>query len=395
MTQRFLLAFLLATASVACAAPAMAHDDADDAYIAPPALSEDASPLKHNWTYSAVLTSEADDLVRGGLNPGVEGVHNLDLTATWQGPDGWSAHGYILGNFGGGFSANRVGDAQVISNIDTIPAWRLFEAYVRHSGRHVVYSFGLINLNGVFDVQKAAKLFENPSHGIGPDFSQTAPSIFPITSLGTMVTWIIKPDLKWRFGAFDGVAGDPAHPKVFVAVKLGGHDGVNYITEVEKDFPNAYIKLDHWGYTSTWSRFDGRDQRGNFGDFVQAAVTSAPKGNYATGTNGWVRFGIADPEVNKIDRYFGFGATTGGPFKADQMGLAFAQVHFGHPYRAATPGQGDYETNVEATFTHTLNDRLSVQPDVQFVHRPYGQAAIPDAVVVSARFVVTLLGGDS
>ncbi len=388
-TQRTLfVTTLLATGGLMCALPAAASDDA------PPPAGDEAAPAK-TWSYSAVLTSEIDALVKGGVNPGVQDIHNVDLTATWNGPDGWYAHGYILGNVGGDFSADRVGDAQVISNIDTVPAWRLFEAYVRHSGEHVTYSFGLLNLNGVFDVQKAAKLFENPSHGIGPDFSQTAPSIFPTTSLGTIATWTIRPDLKWRFGAFDGVAGDPAHPKVFVALKLGGHDGLNYVTELEKDWKHAYIKLDHWGYTSTWSRFDGGAQRGNSGDFAQLAVTSDPDGDYASGNNAWVRVGIADPQVNKIDRYIGFGATTAGLFKSDQMGLAIAQVHFGHPYRSATPGQGDTETNIEATFTHALNDRFSLQPDVQYVHRPYGHADIPDAIVISARVVINLLGGDS
>ena len=361
--------------------------------MARPALA--AGPAKPAWSYSAVLTSEFDDLLRGGRNPGVQDMHNVDLTATWQGPDGWYAHGYILGNFGGGFSGDRIGDVQVTSNIDTVPAWRLFDAYIRHSSEHLVYSFGLLNLNGVFDVQKAAKLFENPSHGIGPDFSQTGPSIFPISGLGGITTWIIAPDLKWRFGVFDGVAGDPQHLKTFVAVKLGGHDGVNYITEVQKDFPNAYIKLDHWGYTSTWSRFDGRMQSGNSGDFVQIAATSDPDENYATGTNAWVRAGIADPEVNKLDRYLGFGITASGPFKGDQMGVALAQAHFGHPYRGVTPGTGASETNLEATFTHVVTGRVSLQPDVQYIHRPYGQADTPDAVVVSLRVVVNLLGGDS
>ncbi|MGZ3305099.1 MAG: carbohydrate porin [Asticcacaulis sp.] len=391
MFQRFFWVSACLSAGLLCIhAPAFADDDDDG----PPAPQTGNGKAPSVWTSTAVLTSEFDDLVHGGLNPGIQAIHNLDLTAVWHGDDGWEAHGYVLGNFGGGFSADRVGDAQVISNIDTVPAWRLFEAYVRHTGPHWITSFGLMNLNGVFDVQKPAKLFENPSHGIGPDFSQTAPSIFPITALGGMATWIIAPGLKWRAGVFDGVAGDPAHPKTFVAVKLGGHDGVNYITEVEKDFSHAYVKVDHWGYSSTWQGWDGRAQRGNSGDFIQAAMTSDPAGKYASGTNGWVRFGVADPQVNRIDRYLGLGITTGGPTKGDQMGIAFAQVHFGHPYRDAAPGTEPFETNYEATFTHAINARLSLQPDIQYVHRPYGQSSTPDALVMSVRFVVDLLGGE-
>ena len=345
---------------------------------------------------SAVLTTEVDDLVKGGLNRGAQSINNVDLTAVWSGDNGWEAHGYVLGDFGGGFSANRVGDAQVVSNIDAIPAWRLYEAYIKKTSDdgHLITSFGLMNLNGVFDVEKAARLMENPSHGIGPEYSQTGPSIFPVTSLGAMVTWVVAKDFKVRGGVFDGVAGDPAHPKTFVAIHLSRRDGVNYITEAEKDFSHGYIRVDHWGYTSRWDRIDGRgSQSGNSGNFAQAAISTTPYPNGMTdGVNGWLRVGEADSRVNAIDRYLGYGVTLPGLAKDDRMGAAVAGVHFGSAYQAATHGQGPRETNYELTYTHTLTDRLSVQPDIQYIHRPYGRAATPDATVISLRLVVDLAG---
>ena len=356
-----------------------------------------AQAVAGSVTTGAVLTTEVDGLVKGGLNPGVQSVSNLDLTAVWKGGNGWEAHGYVLGDFGGGFSADRVGDAQVVSNIDAVPAWRLYEAYIKKTsddGR-LIASAGLMNLNGVFDVEKAARLMENPSHGIGPEYSQTAPSIFPVTSLGAMVTWVAAKDFKLRAGLFDGVPGDPAHPKTFVAIHLSRRDGVNGIVEAEKDFSHGYIRLDHWIYTSHWDRLDGSGaQDGNSGSFVQGAISTTPYPNGMTdGVNAWLRIGQADAAVNPIDRYLGYGVTFPGMEKGDRMGVAVAGVHFSRAFQAATLGQGPAETNYEMTLTHSLNDRLSLQPDVQYIHRPYGRASTPDAKVVSLRLVVVLAGG--
>ena len=58
--------------------------------------------------------------------------------------------------------------------------------------------FGLYDLNSEFDAIEAAALFINPSHGIGPDFSQSGrngPSIFPLTSLALRADY--KLDDHW------------------------------------------------------------------------------------------------------------------------------------------------------------------------------------------------------
>ncbi len=185
----------------------------------------------------AVLTTEVDSLVKGGLDVGSSGLSNLDLTAHWQNDRGWEAFGYVLGDFGGNFSANRVGDVQVTSNIDCPDGWRLFEAYGKKTfGDDKAYVMaGLINLNGIFDVQDNATVFLNASHGIGVDYSQTGLSIFPTTGLGLVGQWRLTSHQTVRAAVFDGVPGDPHDNKKFVYIKLSAEEGSHWTGEYQYD----------------------------------------------------------------------------------------------------------------------------------------------------------------
>ncbi len=348
----------------------------------------------------AVLTTDFEDLTQGGLKPGVTVLNDLELTSVWTGPDGWDAHGNVIADFGGPFSANRVGDVQGVSNIDTTPAVRLFEAYVRrfYGDGHFVSSFGIMNLNNVFDVQKYAHLFLNSSHGIGPEFSQTGPSVFPISGLGTMTSWIIDNKNTLKAGLFDGISGDPNHRTVFVSVQFRKAYGYNYLTEYKRTFDGGSFKLDHWGYTAAAPRLDGTgSQKKNDGTYAQLALTlTKEKQDPTQGLKTWLRYGIANKDLQPIDQYRGFGLYYTGPFAtrdSDQLGFAVAQVHFGQPYRATVAGQGPTETTYEVSYTGPAGPKLSLQPDIQYVQHPYGRMNVKNALVFDLRTVIDFAGG--
>jgi len=332
--------------------------------------------------YDAVLTADVAHVTAGGAQPGTSVLANLDLTAAWKGSDGWEAHGYVLGDFGGGLSRKRIGDIQGVDNIDAVPAWRLFEAYVKktYAGGHLVSSVGLMNLNGVFDVQKYARLFLNSSHGIGPEFAQTGPSIFPISGLGTMTSWIVDGKTTFKFGLFDGMPGDPSHPKAFVSLKLSQKEGANYIVEYKRTFTGGYLKLDHWGYTAAYARLDGTGMsRGNSGTYGQLGFTLAGQPDDAAhAVKAWLRVGQANGALNAIEGYRGLGVYGPGLSKAggDQLGFAIAQVRFSAPYRRQRPGLARYETDYEVSYGFPLMPAVTLQPDFQFVVHP---GARPDA----------------
>ena len=343
----------------------------------------------------AVLTTEVDSLVKGGLDVGSSGLSNLDLTAHWQNDSGWEAFGYVLGDFGDDFSANRVGDVQVTSNIDCPDGWRLFEAYGKKTfGEDRGYVMaGLINLNGIFDVQDNATVFLNASHGIGVDYSQTGPSIFPTTGLGLVGQWHFTSHQTVRAGVFDGVPGDPYDNKKFVYIKLSAEEGSHWVGEYQYDFTGGFVKLGAWKNTATLDRLDSTGTSDdNGGAYAQVGFTLS--GNDDHGLKGWVRAGLANDQLMAIADYVGGGLVYTDPIRGhdtDQLGFAVAAAHFGTPYQVSTGETLKREITYELTYRWDIRDGLSLQPDLQYVQNPYGRTDIDDAVVVGLRLKTDLM----
>lgn len=356
-----------------------------------------AAPACAQVDTSVVLTSEADSVVAGGLNPGTSTLANLDLTAHWQGENGWEAFGYVLGDFGDDFSAHRVGDAQVISNIDSPDGFRLFELYGKKSfGDKASVTAGLINLNGIFDVQDVGSLFLNASHGIGPDYSQIGPSIFPVSSLGVVGEWQVGSHDTLRTGVFDAVSGDANDIHRFVYVRLSGDEGAHLIAELQHDFEGGDLKLGVWHNTGKTDRLDGNGpSHRNSGLYGQLAVTLSQEADTAQGLKAWLRVGGANADLMAFDRYAGGGLVYTGLFPGrdtDQSGLAVAVAHYGRPYQASVGENLHPEVNWEASYRYDVNDRLSFQPDVQYVQHPSGRDDIDDALVFCLRAKISLEG---
>ena len=344
--------------------------------------------------FDAILTTDWMSVSKGGASQSGRGFGNLDLTASYKGQNGWEAFGYVIADAQGGFTGNSVGDAQGVSNIDAMPVVRLFEAWVRKTSpdqRHVS-TLGLINLNSIFDLQSVGGVFLNASHGIGPDFSQTTPSIFPISGLGWVEEFRPSDGFAMRVGVFDGLAGDEDHLSAFSKVELSSQDGAMWVVEAEKSFKNTTVKIGHWHYTKTADRFDGlgRDERA--GSYGQVATTlwSDPK-HEDRSLKAWVRTGFSNDKVLNYDHYVGGGVTFTGLFAnrpSDVAGLALAQAHFGAPYMTANPQVWNTETTVELTYQAQIKPGLVIQPDYQFVRHPSGQ--LRDAHVIGVRLRVGL-----
>jgi len=80
------------------------------------------------------------------------------------------------------------------------------------------------------------------------------------------------------------------------------------------------------------------------------------------------------------------GAATSAPFNGgpdDQVGFAIARAGIGGPARRSDD-LPSAETRVELTYSCQVNDRLAVQPEVQYVIQPPYQAGL-NALVVGVR----------
>ena len=348
-------------------------------------------------TFGAVLTAEALDNLEGGRDRGTWGEANLDLTASWKGKANWEAFGYILVDQHGGFSGRYSGDAQTVSNIDAPAGVRLFEAWARHtsSDERFVTTLGVINLNGIFDTQPTGGVFLNASNGIGPDYSQSGPSIFPFAGLGAVGEWRVSDQLRWRAGVFDGVPGDLGHRTAFVSLMLRHAEGLHLVTEVEDDFKDGFFKIGGWRDTATTPRLDGTGDGHKAGAYAQLGLTFTHEhDDPAQGLSGWVRFGEASQAVLNLSGYAGGGLVYTGllPHRDhDLAGISLARAAFGDPYRLLNPGVRAAETTLEGTYQYEVAPGTTLQPDLQWIRHPSGAPDVKDALVVGLRFRHDLL----
>lgn len=368
------------------------------ALFAAPAQAEEArGPLELDAGY----TSDSFANAGGGRKRGLAQMGLLELSLGVDGADlGLEGARFFASAqwvHGSSLSDRLAGDGQVASNIDAPDGVRPFEAWMSFPVTAKSYvKAGLVDLNGEFDVQQVGSLFLNSSHGIGPDFSQSGrngPSIFPTTSTAVVAGWS---DERWslRFGLFDAVAGDPDRPRRTV-VRFPGQTGLLLVGEADlrvKD--SALIRVGAWTYTTRFETLPTHGagtmlaRRGNRGLYAMAEGTLGRVGGKPL--RGWVRAGLAEAEINPIAQYLGGGMALGE--EGEGWGIAVARASLGES-ALGVPGQPRprrAETNVELTYAWVVSDRLTIQPDLQYVFNPGWDRRAGDAILVGTRLSLSL-----
>ena len=376
-----------------------------------PAPDKPADAAPSAWSFTAAYTGDVLSNLSGGLGQGGGYADLLKLSAAYDGSasgrDGLTGLLSVEHSSGSAFTADRVGAVQNVSANEAEPgATRLYEAWLQQEllGGAGAVKAGIIDLNTTFDVQETAALFLNASDGVGADLGDTGlngPSIYPIPALG--ITTVYRPAEDWtaQLGLFDGVAGDPAHRSAFVAVKL---DGALVIGQIEKRFGDAArVEAGAWGYSGAFPvpgevAADGSVRKSHDNDGLYGLVEGRlrPVGDSDAGLSGWLRIGVANGQINTVQDYLGAGLVDTGLIPGrdkDEAGVALNRAAFGAAARALGASEGrtisGAETTLEATYPYVVNDWLNLQPDLQYVLRPHGDAHIPDALVVGLRVALT------
>ena len=333
--------------------------------------------------------------VPSGTDPGTAILNKIQISATLRGErlglPGWSIHGQII-RFDGQSLSKHLGDIQTADNIEAVPVTRLFEAYLArmwgNDKASVAVRLGLIDLNSQFDSVDPASLMLNSSHGIGPDLSRSGrngPSIYPVTAVGSTITWVKSQTWTFRFGLFDGVAGSPTAPHAFFAERLKPSDGLLLIGQADWQ-PTKSSRLEGgvWTYTAALTGPSGRKahDRGAYVSY-EAPLGALPHLNF------WLRAGIADSQAQPIGGYLGGGLVQQGTIPGrpdDRLGFAIAHAVIGEPAVNAL-GLHHAETSVELTYQIKASQRFVVQPDLDYIHHPAGFAHARDSVAIGLRFV--------
>lgn len=354
----------------------------------------------------AVYTGEVLYNQRGGIATGADYLDNLDLTLALNADQLWSWTGasffvYVLYNNGATFTDRHVGNAQVVSNIETVRSTRLFELWYEQQfiSWDISSRVGLYNLNAEFYATPSSAIFINASHGIGPDFSQSGeagPSIFPNTSLALRLQQSVNDQLTWRAAVLDAVPGDPDHPARTV-VELRGDEGLLAVAELDFHPGNYRLGWGGWRYSKRQTRIDEQGDAISWGSYGFAEVALIGDSLDNAIVSGFVRGGVAERSVNRFENFIGAGITVEGAFwncPQHSLGFAFARAQNGAPYRDIQMLQGvatqAEETDFEIAYQFPVGRYLELKPDLQYVINPNTDPNLKNALVIGLRAQLSL-----
>jgi len=344
----------------------------------------------HGITLEAVYTGEfarnfnVNNVSANGLKKTVY-QSNTDLTLTldtekagmWP---GGTLFVYGLGNSGAN-PTDYTGDLQGYSNIEAPNQWIVHEAWYEQQFADGVVSVlaGLHDMNSEFYVTEYGSLFLNSSFGIGPDLSgNVAASLFPKAALGARLRIAPTDHSYAQVAMYDG---DPA-TRAFKSV-----EGKMWVAETGVSSESGTYKVGYWQHTAD-KTFSGKLFNKDYGAYAvidQDLVHLDSDGIIG----GFLQYGYAPKARNEVFTYTGAGVHVHGAIAGhseDDLGLAVARADFHASVNAAKVS----ETAVELTYRLVATPWFAMQPSLQWIQNPGGDATAPAIKAGLLRFEVTL-----
>ena len=359
--------------------------------VAQPSQAEEAITLEAVYAADTVAT------MAGGVDGKVRYMDNLDLTAEvdlgqlvgWKGA---RAFVYVLSNFGE-FANNGAGSVQGIDNIE-VPAHgvRLYEAWIEQQvGATLSLKAGLYDLNSEFYVTDASGLLIAPPFGIGSELAGTGvagPSIFPSTGLGVRARAMVGKSGYVQAALVNAHAGSWREPG---GINVSFDRGLLAIAEAgfgEK----LKLGLGAWTYTDKQDHIYLTDLAGDPEKRAAHGVYALGQWQASEKTTLFLRGGLSDGRTSSFKAGYQLGFLTQEVIKGREDSALSLGVHgswLSDGYRQALVDAGStprrMETVVEATFTDRLTKHVSLQPDLQYIFNPGGDAGIANALVATLR----------
>jgi porin len=314
------------------------------------------------------------------------GRYSFDVSAAIDGKKllglGGSAALLRLRNHLNNFGENRVGAAQLYSNIDAGERTELYEAWMeqRLLSNKLRLKGGKVDANTEFDTIQTAGDFLNASMGYSP----------------TIVAFPSYPEPKLGLNAF---LQPSAHNALGVGFFRTATSGPLSIIEPSRTWTvgrtenQGRVSIGYWHLAGDVDRFDGGKSGGTQG-FYSVAEQTLWRASQSDGAehrvSAFFQIGSASAEVSPFARHVGGGAVlqgTWGRRAQDSVGLAATRVRF-----STQPGAGfetDNEFVIESYYKAFLTRHFSLVPDFQLIHHPGGSLGHPDCPIFTSRFVAS------
>lgn len=378
-------------------------------------------------TYRARYIGEAFADVSGGMRRGAtyEGRLSVVLDADLGKLIGWTGVSAQVSGYqihGGGPSRQYVGNLLGISSVEALPAIRLHESWLEDKllDGGLALRVGQLGVDSQFLISDTAGLFVNDTFGWPAIAAADLPSGGPAYPLATPgVTVELEPTARGTvlFGLYNG---DPAGPgsnnpqrrdRYGLDFRLRdpplvlGEARFKYSPEGNGGALPGSLKLGAWMHFGRFADLryasdglpladplsNGRPlshehDYGVYGIVDQRLFRFSGAGH----VDGFIRLSASPSDRNLIDRYLDAGLTFSGMIPGrphDVFGLALAYARISDRARGfdrdtavysgiAVPTR-DFESLVELTYQARITRGWTLQPDLQYVIHPGGNAANP------------------
>lgn len=373
----------------------------------PPAEAErPARPI----TFDGRLVIDVMGVAAGGDARGVRVLDNLEISVNgdlsrlvgWRG-----ARVRLHGLSNQGRTINDLaGTLQGVDNIEVAEhRTKLYEVWIEQSmarGRASLL-VGLADLNAEFYQNDSAALLIAPAFGVGSELAATGPngpSIFPSTALTARLNFAIGQSGYARVAVVNaraGVLGDRS------GIDWSLHDGALVIAEAGS-LRGGKLAVGGWRYTRRQDDIHTVDpagrpvQRVAMGAYL--LVDQRISGNEARSIHIFLRAGLSDGATTPYHGGFQAGLLLRGvvPGRPDgQLSLGIAQAWLSRGFRDVVRDAGDVpgraETGFELTYQDKLAPFLSVQPDIQYIHRAFAGGGRRGTVVLGLRLIASFSRG--
>jgi porin len=400
----------------------------------PPSLADPggvrAALAARGITYQLNYIGEVLSNLSGGMKRGsiYDGRLEVAVDADLEKLAGWKGGAIHLNGYqihGRGLSREYVGNLMPVSNIEALPATRLYELWFEQKlfDDRLAVRVGQLGADTEFITSTYAGLFINGTFGWPTITAVNLPSggpAYPLATPGIRLKVEPTPQLAFLLGVFNG---DPAGPGPGDPQERNRH-GVNFrvndpplvMAEAqfkynqEKDATGlaGAIKLGAWAH---FGRFDdlrfGTDllsladplsnqtpfrHRGDHGAYavIDQQLYRLPGGEADKGVGAFARVSASPYDRNLIDVYFDAGLTFAGMIPArpdDAFGIALGYARISDRARGFDRDQvffsgvsgpiRDYEAVLELTYQAQIVPGWTVQPNFQYIFHPGGNVANP------------------
>lgn len=376
------------------------------------------------WRTGLDLTVESASGLRGGADRGST-LHSMALGhVEWSQAENSdravNVHTYlsVMNLDGRGPTEKFLGDFLAASNMEGFASTRLYSWWVEAKmGDWSVRAGSLLADEEFAGTEGGGALF-NSAFGwpafVSANTVNTGPAFY-VPAPGVRVERGLGENSAWRLGVYDGDAfdsteGDPAVTRHGLHYGLGGAQGWFAISEFafSPDKGATKLKAGTWYHTAGFAdvrddasgrRFaltgaNPRQHNGNYGAYASAERVLAGKSGQAGYTTAFFRGGLAPKDRNTLGYAIDTGLATTGLIpgrSADVTALGFVHASFSPRFAASarlsdpTSPAPDFEEVVELTHSAALNDRFSVQPDLQYIRHTGGSTAQRDALALLVR----------